>query len=685
MAHFGETMHHAKLVIALGLAIIAAVPVASHARITRIEIDRVESPTLGGATFGRAGQYEKLVGRAYGELDPADALHRNIVYIDKAPRNAANRVEYSMDVYILKPIDMSRGNRTLFYDVVNRGSKRAFAVFHVGASTGNDPATAQDAGDGFLLKQGYTLVASGWQGDVPPGDNRLVGRFPVATESGGRPITKLITTEFVFVKPAPTVGVGFDNGVNMRPYPAVVQSMSEARLLRRSAPLAPREVIPNNEWSFAKCPDGKKPVPSNVDICYPAGFSTNYLYELVYVAQDPLVMGISFAATRDLISFLRYERSAANPLARQGAATASDPLRVAIGFGRSQSGRYIKDLVYQGFNLDENGRTVFDGILPLISGSRLTYTNVEFAMPGRAPSPVASYFYGGDQFPHTYATIDDPISKKRDGWLERCTAQKACPKVMHWDSGIEAWAARNSLVITDALGKNDLPIPENVRLYYFASTQHVPTAKPDYGMCKHLGNPNSYRETVRALLVAMQAWIDDGTAPPASEFPRLSDRTLVPPLPVAAFGFPKIPDVVYTGRHSELHIKDFSVQPPRIVPDTRYTVLVPKVDMDGNDVAGVRSVAVQVPLATYTGWNQRRAGYMEDEFCNLQGSYWPFAKTAAERGADPRPSLQERYGSHAVYVSKVEEAARKLVRKRFLLPEDARRVVDEARQRDLGF
>jgi hypothetical protein len=176
MAHFGETMHHAKLVIALGLAIIAAVPVASHARITRIEIDRVESPTLGGATFGRAGQYEKLVGRAYGELDPADALHRNIVYIDKAPRNAANRVEYSMDVYILKPIDMSRGNRTLFYDVVNRGSKRAFAVFHVGASTGNDPATAQDAGDGFLLKQGYTLVASGWQGDVPPGDNRLVGR-----------------------------------------------------------------------------------------------------------------------------------------------------------------------------------------------------------------------------------------------------------------------------------------------------------------------------------------------------------------------------------------------------------------------------------------------------------------------------------------------------------------------------
>jgi hypothetical protein len=673
-----------KSVVTLLLGLIVAAPASLQARITRIEIDRVESPTFGGAFYGSAGQYEKLLGRAYGELDPGDETHRGIVYIDKAPRNAANRVEYSVDVYILKPIDMSRSNRTLFYDVVNRGSKRAFAVFHVGASTGNDPATEKDAGDGFLLKQGYTLVASGWQGDVPPGDNRLVGHFPVASESSGRPITKLITTEFVFIKPAYTVGVGFDNGVNMRPFPAVPGSMSQARLLRRTAPLAPREPIPNSEWSFAKCPNGKNALPSKVDVCYPAGFSPNYLYELVYVAQDPLVMGISFAATRDLVSFLRYERSAANPLVKGATTSDADPVRVAIGFGRSQSGRYIKDLVHQGFNLDESKRAVFDGILPLISGSRLTYTNFEFAMPGRAPSPVASHFYGGDQFPHTYGTVHDPISKKRDGWLARCTSQGACPKIMHWDSGIEAWAARNSLVATDGAGKSDLPVPENVRLYYFASTQHVPTAKPSHGLCKHLGNPNSYRETVRALLVAMQAWIVDGTPPPASQFPRLADRTLVPPLPAEAFSFPKIPGVTYTGKHNELHIKDFSVQPPRIVPDTRYIVLVPKVDADGNDVAGVRSVAVQVPLATYTGWNQRRSGYMEDEFCNLQGSYWPFAKTAAERGADPRPSLQERYGSHAVYVSKVEEAARRLVRERFLLPEDARRIVEEAKQLNLG-
>ena len=499
-----------KVAVALLLGLVTATP-AADARITRVVIDRVESPTFGGASFGNVGQYEKLVGRAYGELDPRDELNSGIVYINKAPLNAAKRVEYSIDVFILKPIDMKRGNRTVLYDVVNRGDTRALAVFHVGASASNDPTSEKGAGDGLLMKQGYMIVASGWQGDVPPGGDRLVGHFPVATEPGGQSITKLITAEYLFTKPAYSVGIGYDGGTNMRPYPAVPGSVSQARLLRRSAPLAAREPIPNTDWSFAKCPDGKNPTPSNVDVCYPAGFSPNYIYELVYVAQDPLVMGIGFAATRDLISFLRYERSSANPLLAKGETTATeDPVRWAIGFGRSQSGRYIKDLVYQGFNLDEGKRVVFDGILPLISGSRLTYTNVEFAMPGRAPGPVGSHFYGGDQFPHTYATVSDAISKKRDGWLARCTIQRACPKVMHWDSGIEAWGGgRNSLVIADGLGKSDLPVPENVRLYYFASTQHVPTLKPDYGICKHLGNPNPYQETVRALLIAMQAWIGE--------------------------------------------------------------------------------------------------------------------------------------------------------------------------------
>ena len=674
------------IVVTLAFAcLLAAAP--ALARITRIDLQRIESPTFGGASFGTVGQYEKLAGRAYGELDPKDPANRDVVYIDKAPVNATGHVEYSFDVYILKPVDMRRGNRTVLYDVVNRGDQRAFAVYHVGANTGNNPSTEKDAGDGFLLKQGYTIVASGWQGDVVAGNNRVTGQYPVAKERDGRSITKLITAELAMLKPAYTLGLAFDGERQIAAYPAVAEKMSEARMYRRAGgPLAERETVPRSEWSFARCPDGKNPVPSDVDVCYPAGFSPDYLYEVVYLAQDPVVMGIGFASTRDLISFLRRERSEANPAhARGGAADGKDPLLYAIGFGRSQSGRYIKDLVREGFNLDERRQVVFDGILPLVSGSRLTNTNKEFATPNKIPSTVNSHFYGGDEFPHTYATVADPISGKRDGWLARCTAQKACPRVMHWDTASEAYGARYSLVVTDGLGKSNLPIPENVRVYFLPSTQHVPSASGDSGICKHAQNPNPYRETLRALLVAMQEWIVAGTPPPPSRYANVADGTLVPPLPAEKFGFPRIPGIAYTGIHNELHIKDFSTQPPRNVPGKNYAVLVSKIDADGNDVAGVRSVSLQVPLGTYTGWNQRRPGQMEDQFCGNPGSFFPFAKTAADRGADPRPSLQERYGSKEGYVAKVEAAAAMLVKERFLLPEDAARLIAQAKQRDLGF
>ena len=667
------------------LTLLLGMAATGHARITRIAVDKVESPYFGGTEFGRTGQYERVSGRAYGELDPKDELNRGIVYVDKAPLNAAGRVEYSVDFAILKPVDMSRGNRTIFYDVVNRGDWRAFATLHVGGNPGNNPAGEKDGGDGFLMKLGYTIVLSGWQGDITPGNNRVAGQFPVATEPGGKPITKLITAEYIVPKTTYTLNLGNEGGrTDARAHPAVPERMGEARLMRRSGPLAPREPIPNSEWSFGRCPDGKNPMTSNVDICYPAGFTTDYAYELVYVAQDPLVMGISFAATRDLISFLRRGRSADNPLFARGEQNAgADPMRHAIGFGRSQSGRYFKDLVHQGFNLDERNRIVFDGILPLISGSRITNTNMEFATPGRVPATLTQHYYSGDQFPFTYATLTDPVSGRTDGWLMRCAQQKACPKVFHMDSGTEAWGARNSLVATDATGQRDLPVPDNVRLYYFASTQHGPVTKPSQpGLCKNLNNPNPYRETVRALVVAMQDWVASSKTPPPSHFPRASDGLLEAP---ASLNFPAIPGAPLFDKLGDHYVKDFSVQPPQKVMDKRYVVLVPKVDADGNDVGGVHSTMRQAPLGTYTGWNLRKAGMMENEFCDLQGSYMPFAKTAADRGADPRPSLQERYGSKDAYVAKVEAATVKLVSERFLLPEDAARLIAEARSRDLGF
>ncbi len=666
-------------------AALCAALLTSHAeaRIVRIDIQKAGTPTFEAASFGKTGQYEKLDGRAYGELDPRDPLNRSIVYIDKAPRNAAGMVEYSIDVSIIKPVDMSRGNGTIFYDVTNRGGRRAFDAFHVGANPGNNPVSSKDAGDGFLMKAGYTLVTSGWQGDIMPGGGRVAGQFPVPVEADDKPVSKRITAEYIVTQPSYTLSLGNEGGrAEARPHAAVLERKDEARLMRRKGPLTAREPIPGSEWSFGRCPDGKNPVPSDSHLCYPAGFSTDYVYELVYVARDPVVMGIAFAAVRDLVSFLRHDRTAANPLMR-GAVAGENPVRHALGFGRSQSGRFIKDLVNEGFNIDESKRRIFDGILPLISGSRVTLTNMEFATPGRVPSTLTQHYYRGDQFPFTYATLTDPVTGKRGGWLERCTAQGVCPKVFHMDSGTEAWGARNSLVITDAAGKSDLPIPENVRLYYFASTQHGPAGKAAPSLlCKNLSNPNPYREGLRALLVAMQGWVEAGTVPPPSRFPRVSDGTLVKPSELV---FPDIPGAPVFDRLGDHYVKNFDVQPPEYILDKRYTVLVPKVDADGNDIGGIQSTARQVPLGTYTGWNLRKEGSMENEFCDLTGSFIPFAKSAAERGGDPRPSLGERYGDKSSYVSLVKAAADKLVGERFLLQEDAARLVIEAERTELGF
>ncbi len=654
-----------------------------RSRITRIVIDKTESPTFEGRAFGDVGQFEKLIGRAFGEIDPADGVDAGIVNIDRAPRNARGLVEYDVDVYILRPIALEKGNKTLFYDVVNRGNKTAMS-FNVASGGGNDPTKAADAGDGFLMNQGYTVVWSGWQGDVTPGAGRLTTRFPVATSADGSPIRKRIWSELVFSSPAFSVPVSFDrDSRDVRPYPAVESAMPSATLSRRAGADAESQAIAREQWSFDKCPDGVAKTPSNVDICYPAGFSTNYVYDLVYEARDPIVMGLGFAATRDVVSFLRYESSDGNPLLAKG--SGRNPLQYAIGFGSSQSGRFLKDLVYQGFNQDGSGRRVFDGAIPHISGSRKTFTNYEFAQPGRFSTQLEGHHYAGDQFPFAYATLTDPVSGKTDGVLARCTAQGACPKLMHWDSGLEFWSARSSLVATDPRGGADVPIPDNVRLYLFSSTQHGPAAQPAKGICQQLSNPLQYRETQRALFTDLHAWVTKDTAPPASRYPRLAEGMLVPSLPQSAMGFPTIAGVTYMGRVNHLSVKDTSV-PPRHVPGMEYRVLVPKVDGDGNDLGGIRAAQLQAPLGTYTGWNLRAKDFMQDEGCYLTGSYIPFATTTAQRAAsgDPRPSLEERFGTRQKYVDAVTAAARTLTAERLLLAEDAERLIKSAQTTDLG-
>jgi len=649
----------------------------AHAEITQIVIEKRE-PFADGHEFGVTGAYEKLVGKAYGEVDPKKAHNKGVVNIGKAPKNERGRVEYAVDLFILKPVDIKRGNQTILYDVVNRGNK--MLRFNVGGAGGNDPTTAVHAGDGFLMRQGYTLVWSGWQGDITAGNNRTTVSFPMAKNPDGSPIRKWIRTEFLFTKSASSVPLGSDGeSADTHSYPPVEESIDKARLYRRTGAHSTPELIQNDQWSFARCPDGKIQTPSNTDVCLPSGFSPNYIYELTYEARDPMVMGLGFAATRDLISYLRYNTSEDNPLLDSRERTSP---RWAIGFGVSQSGRFLKDFLYQGFNQDENKRIVFDGAIPHISGSRLTFTNYEFAMPGRATNTIEGHYYPGNEFPFTYETLTDTISKRMDGFLARCRKQGVCPKIMHWDSGTEPWLGRSSLVVTDPLGKADIPIPNNVRLYYFSSTQHAPALKPARGICQELSNPLSYQETQRALLVALQEWVTTGRLPPPSHYPQLSDGTLVPSLPQATQGSPTIPGVRYNGKLNDLFINDRNPEPPKHIPGKEYRVLVPKVDRDGNEIGGIRSVMLMVPLGTHRGWNLRAPGFMENEFCLNRGSYIPFPKTKEERekSGDPRLSIEERYKNQADYVQQVSRAARTLVDERFLLSEDAERMISEAKK-----
>ncbi len=649
-----------------------------EARITKIVINRFESPTFGGASFGNIGKYEKIVGRAYGEVDPRDPLNAIITDIEKAPRNARGYVEYDTDFYILKPMLMSQSNGLLFYNVVNRGNKQGFNQLNFGVVGGNDPTTG---GDGLTLKRGYTFLWSGWQADVLPVEGRMTFKAPVATIDGAE-ITGRVRAELMVGASANTLNLSSDlyTALSHDSYETISLDNSTATLTRRVREADLRIPIPNSDWAFADCNNVPFPgVPNTKKISLKGGFDPNYIYELIYTAKNPTVLGLGFAATRDVASFFRYSArddfGMSNPLAGS--------IRAAIMQGNSQSGGFIRGFLDLGFNQDEVGRIVFEGMNIHIA-TRRGPLNIRFGQPGRATGQHEDHLYPGFESPFTWMPVYDPVAGE-DGWfLERCYTTGTCPKIIQTVTSLEYWNMRMSLNTTDALGKKDIPIPDHIRIYLFSSTQHAPAATPAQGMCQQLNNPAPYNETLRALLVALERWVLEGVKPPPSQIPTLREKTLVPS-DKASTGWPDIPGVKYTGAVSELTLTDYGpeFQPMNVSgivkeplseqTGRKYTVLVPKVDADGNDIAGIRSTTIQAPLGTYTGWNLRRAGFAEDELCGLNGSYIPFRRTRAERMAvgDPRLSLEERYMDHSGYVAAVKRAADNLVAKGFLLPEDA--------------
>jgi len=649
---------------ALAAALALSAPVA-EARITRLEIVAVQSPTFGGLAFGAVGQYEKIFARAYGEVDPADRRNALITDINLAPRNGRGMVEYSVDVHLLKPIDLSKGNRRMFYDVVNRGNKGHGAFNDVG---GNNPTTAADAGNGLLMRHGYAMVFSGWEdeGLVPPGNNRALARLPIARNPDGSSVVEHTITEVIFDNsPGNTFALT---------YRAANLDQTQAKMLVHNhtifvgGPLVERVLVPADVWSYVN----DTTVRINRTHPFLAPYDAGAAFEFVYPAKDPQILGLGLAATRDVISFLRHSNSADNPL--------RDGIKHVIGHGSSQSGRYLKGFTYWGFNEDEGGDKVFDGIQPKISGAHAIASNDRFGDTNATGRSYQRHLSAKMEFPFTYEVRFDTLSRKTDGIFARCERTRTCPKVMHTDSGNEVYLKPQFLVTSDGRG-HDIKLPDNVRVFLVSSTQHGPSNQPSpTGTCQQLSNPLPHDMAVRALYLTLDDWATRGRKPPKSQYPRVKDGTAVPSLPQRVQGFPEIPGVNYTGWYNPVAVKDTSSLPNMEIPGKFYTVLVAKADDDGNDIAGVRHPNLQAPVATHTGWALRRAPFAENEDCALTGQYIAFKTTKAERLAagDPRLSLEERYGTQAGYVCAVTAAAKSAVRKRHLLQEDADTVIAEA-------
>jgi hypothetical protein len=696
--------------VAIGIAAIGFMMAEADARITHLEITKTE-PAFRGQSFGDVGPYEHLTGRVTGELDPADPANSGIQDINLAPRNARGMVEYVTNIELLKPVDMARGNRILFFEVNNRGNKLAPGSFNNAVARGVANRNALSSpGDGWLMRQGYTMVWFGWEMDVRPGMSRI-GMPPIeARNFDGSAITGIVRSEIITPVAATSLPISLSQQIQN--YPVDSYDSYPTASLDNSAPFPdgflptltvrareqdPREPIPNTAWSFGTCEEGSTATPDAQHVCCPDGFKPGHLYELIYRAKDPTVGGLGFAAARDLGAFLRNsdkdDAGAANPVYRRD--------NLAMIEGSSQSGRMMRSLLALGFNRDEAGRRVFDGAFPHIGGG-LMPLNVRFGQPVRAWGEQTDHLYPAYDFPFTYARQTDPLTQRTGGLFDRCNATDTCPKLFHVATALEMWEGRQSLGLTDPLGRTDVDDPPNVRTYIMASTQHSAAslplaARPPFGSCQQQPNPNPQIWTMRALLTAFTEWVRDGVEPPASAKPRIADGTLVPPdrvrlpeIPANFYGEVERPAVSPLRIYDNLHVLDFGPlyraedssgvitrEPPQVGSGS-YGVLEMQVDNDGNDLAGIRSVFLQTPVGTYTGWNLGRKDRFENGMCNLQGSFIPFASTKAERIAagDPRLSIEERYPTKDTYLTAFKKAAADLVAKRYLLPDDAALLVD---------
>jgi hypothetical protein len=645
------------------LLILVWVSTPLEARVTRIDVES-RTDVLHGKSFGDAGAYERLSGQIYYAVRADNPHNERIVDLRNAVNLRGGEVEFSSSFVAFRPKDPRKANGSLLLEVPNRGRAHIISLVD-----GGDPDLARDAGDGWLLRNGFTIVSVGWQWDVPgPDDLKLFA--PIAKE-GEHPITGLLRgdrmpSEDTDEIPLGHLLVGRIGGVE---YPVANPDDPRNVLTVRDSRDAKRTVIPRSRWQFADMVDGKV-VPSDRHIRLHDGFKAGKIYEYVYVVVDPIIAGLGFAAIRDFASYVKRAPEAVLHAAR------------VYGEGISQNGRFLRDFLYEGFNADEEGGIALEGVLAHVAGAGRGSFNYRFAQPSRDAQPTSSVAFPTDIFPFTDLPESDPVTGERAGLLDRAVADKVVPKIFFSNTSYEYWGRVAALIHVDTEGKQDAPISDNVRIYHFTGLQHFSGPfPPRKGAGDLLGQePESslpIRFFWRAMIANMDAWVRYGTAPPRSSYPRIDNGTLVP---LRDYDFPPIPDINTPSEASGAQRLDFgpqwqqgilSVQPPRV--GKAFPVLVPQVDADGNERDGVRLPEVVVPLGTYAGWNLRDPLIgSPGQRVAFEAAYIPFARTAKARRAarDPRKSIEERYGSREDYLDRFGHALDDLIDQHWILPED---------------
>ena len=669
----------------IGISLLGVAPVA-NARVTQINITETEAPTFGGATFGSVGQYERIEGTITGEVDPKDPLNAVIVDIDRAPKNTNGTVGYTATFQILRPIDLDKGNHRVIFELPNRGRTNVLGIFN-DSQTANTTTSSGDPGNAFLMNQGYTIVEGAWDTSAQ-GAGLFTVQFPIATRKDGSTITGPATEEFV-------IDVGATPASEPLTYPAATADKSKAFLTVRENYGDMPQPVPVNGWDYTDTTMLNAVKLTSGNFGGPGSFGPTALYEFTYIAKQPVVVGLGFASLRDLATFLRNAKTddngVANPLVGD--------VRAIYTVCSSQPCRTTRDFVLFGFNEAEHSQQkalkgqhldhekVFDGMLNWKGGGSGIFMNYRFAQPGRTHRQHIARWTPEIQFPFADVDTFDRVTGKFGSRLDRCRQTSTCPKIFEANSANEYWAKASSGLTTDGQGNDlDLDKADNVRYYLFSSFPHG--AATGLGICQQQQNPLAPNQVLRALLLDLDDWASMGRDPPGNRVPRLADKTLAPALPQSGMGFPNIPGVVYNGIHHTGDLLDFgprfddgilTVLPP--VVSTPYEVYIPKTDRDGNDIAGIRTPDVAVPIATYTGWALRAETDPQDaDGCDASGQRLPFAATKTARLAvgDPRLSLQERYKDHATYVSLVTAATQRLEHERLLLDQDVQAYVAAA-------